>query len=149
MIKDSIHNIFLYQNISFDLKKIIEFIKVNKLNDFSEGIFEIDENLFFIVSEYYTHSFNSSLFECHKKYIDLQILIKGNELISLADSFAKVIDAYDNNKDIQFFEANSSIDLNIKENEFIIIFPHELHQPGIINFNSSKVKKAVFKIPLY
>ena len=78
MIFDNIKNAKTYFNLDEKIKKGLEFIINNDLNSFKNGKYEIDgEKITANIQEYDTK--NEGLFEAHRKYIDIQYMIKGSE----------------------------------------------------------------------
>lgn len=148
MITDSLDNIFLYKNIP---NPVVEFIK-NIDKNVNLGRYNISENIYANVEEYFPKKMEDAKFESHNNYIDIQFLIRGTEKIAytLRDNL-KVAIPYDSDKDITFYSDNVSIypDIKLDGTNFMMIFPHEAHAPQILNGNSSdKVLKVVVKIKI-
>jgi YhcH/YjgK/YiaL family protein len=73
-------------------------------------------------------------------------LVNGEEFIGYAPfKGQKVLLGYDEIKDMGLFEGEKSF-IKIDNSMFAIIFPEELHMPGIKTVNSKAVKKVVVKI---
>jgi YhcH/YjgK/YiaL family protein len=100
--------------------------------------------------EYNTGTFNLSKFENHKKYIDIHYIIQGQEQIALAStSDLEPNMEYDEINDYQLFDGKIGETINIKEGEFILLFPGEAHVTGgLIGDTSKSLKKVVFKVPV-
>lgn len=145
MIKDHIKNFEKYASISLAFQKAFEFLRKKDLINLPTGRYEIDgDNIYVNIDEYETKI--SDNVESHKKYIDIQYLIKGEENIGVASpNNLKIIEEYNDEKDIVFYNGDTR-KIKIKENEFVIFYPEDAHLPcQIINF-PQKVKKAVVKI---
>lgn len=145
MIFDSIKNASIYEKDDERLKKGFDFILKNDLKNFENGKYEIDgTKIFANIQEYETKE--SGLFEAHKKYIDIQYIIKGFEKIEVNDieNLEKTIE-YDEEKDVMFFNGTGSF-IKIKEGYFTVFYPHDGHKPCITDTNKSTVKKVVVKI---
>ncbi|MFA4924796.1 MAG: YhcH/YjgK/YiaL family protein, partial [Ignavibacteriaceae bacterium] len=84
--------------------------------------------------------------EAHRKYIDIQFVSKGFEQIGIED-INKVphLTEYDKEKDVQFFIGGGN-HFPLIEKTFAIIFPHEVHKPGIAITKKSEVIKVVIKV---
>ena len=87
--------------------------------------------------------------ECHKKYIDIQIIIDGVEQAGICDkNECKIIEEYNQEKDLEKLEGKVDL-ITLKKGCFVIFFPQDGHAPGLKVGNSeNRVKKAVFKVPL-
>ncbi|MDD4156799.1 MAG: YhcH/YjgK/YiaL family protein, partial [Candidatus Cloacimonetes bacterium] len=84
---------FLGENFSY----IVDFINQEKLTDLSDGKFDLNDSIFYIVSSYQTKP--QGLIENHQKYIDLQILLEGKELVGYKDLLNIKSVNYDNEND--------------------------------------------------
>lgn len=131
--------------------KAFHFLKSNDLADLKPGKHPIDgDNLFALVAENAVKDLDSTRFEAHQRYADLQYVVAGRELIGLVPlEDAKVLVEYDPKNDIGFWEAKSvKFDMmDATPDRFFVFFPRNAHRPGIINGDSS-VKKIVLKLKL-
>ncbi len=107
----------------------------------------VSDGVVLMISEYETK--DTARLESHKKYVDLQMLLKGQEIVLVSDiSTLNEIEAYNEEKDIIFWEGQTQCSMLLEEGNMIILLPNEGHAP-CLNPASGKclVKKAVFKIP--
>lgn len=127
--------------------KAFAYLKETDLDTVKPGRYHIDgENVYASITEAPTRELDSSKFEAHQKYVDLQYVKKGKELIGVAPlSLLSVTDAYDASKDIGFhagegkyYEAHPGI--------FFIFFPKNAHRPGLNVKGGEVVKKLVIKV---
>ena len=149
MIIDKIENVLLYKNISERISKSFEYIKATDLKNLPAGKYPIDgENIFALISEYKTKPEFEGKLEAHKKYIDVQYVISGEELMGYVPiGGQKVLDAYKEENDIIFFAGEKSF-TKVSSGMFAIFFPEDVHMPGIMIKESSPVKKLVIKVRL-
>jgi len=147
MIIDKIENAHLYKNISERINKSFEYIRTTDLKNLPAGRYPIDgENIFALVSEYKTKSEQEGKLEAHKKYIDVQYVISGEELMGYAPlGGQKVLDPYKEENDIVFYTGDKSF-TKVSEGMFAIFFPEDVHMPGISTGKISDVKKLVIKV---
>ena len=147
MIIDKIENAHLYKNISERINKSFEYIRTTDLKNLPAGRYPIDgENIFALVSEYQTKPEQEGKLEAHKKYIDVQHVISGEELMGYAPlGGQKVLDPYKEENDIVFYTGDKSF-TKVSEGMFAIFFPEDVHMPGIASGKSSSVKKLVIKV---
>ncbi len=146
MVIDKIENYRLYANLSEKIAKAFAYINENDLTQTESGKYEIDnDDIFAIVQEYDTKEKNECKLEGHNKFIDIQYIIDGVELIGVT-SLTNQIPIFKNEKDdYAFYESDSSI-IKIETGMFAIFFPDDLHMPGIQFNQISKVKKVVIKV---
>lgn len=84
--------------------------------------------------------------ESHRKYIDLQYIIRGAEKIEVAPvTSATVTEPYDEKKDSAHYTANGKY-YTATPAEFYLFFPSEAHRPNIKVDGFDVVKKLVIKI---
>lgn len=147
MIIDKIENAHLYKNIGEGISKSFEYIRTTDLKSLPTGKFPIDgENIFALVSEYQTKSESGGKLEAHRKYIDVQYIISGEELMGYAPlGGQKVLEPYKEENDIVFFTGDKSF-TKVSAGMFAIFFPEDVHMPGINTRKISNVKKLVIKV---
>lgn len=149
MIVDSIKN--LQQYIKTDVFEIINssLSLINK--DQITGEFElVGQDLFYRVFEYETKACESYP-ESHEKYIDIQIVLSGEEKIRWFDSNSVIVKSvYNIDTDCAFYETNAKdvlCEIILKEGYFCLFYPQEVHQAQITTSKGSKlIKKMVYKV---
>lgn len=148
MITDSIKNITKYDDIPEAAKRFI----LSLTSDISCGRHELGNNIYANVEEYKTKTIQAGKFESHKKYIDIQILLKGHENIFYTNTDnLSILIPYDNAKDIMFYSnsINEKPYLTLDGSNFAVFYPQDAHAPQIkFDLDSEKVLKVVVKIPI-
>ena len=147
MIVDKLSNAHLYSGLGERIKKAFAYLKETDFSKMELGKYEIDgDNIFALVNEYSTKDQSEGKLEAHKKYIDVQFVAKGNELMGYAPlENQKVIDEYNGQNDIIFFSGEKSF-TQVNEGMFAIFFPTDVHLPGIKLNEKTYVKKVVVKV---
>lgn len=131
--------------------KAFVFLRENDLKVIEPKRYDLDgDNLYVMVSEYKTKNPEDAKFEAHKKYIDLQYVASGVELIGIAHiaSMDSVIQDYDDTKDILFFTVKDSKTVPALNSGFFIFFPEDAHSPGMKHESNSSVRKIVVKLKI-
>jgi len=148
MIKLKINKIKETSKLSENIEKALEYIKKTDFNTLENGKYEISgKDIFAIVQDYHTKNQSEGKWEAHKKYIDIQYVIKGEEKIGwgLISDFTQITE-YDSEKDIYFLNGEGVFE-SIKEGELAVIFPEHAHMPSLSVSNISQyVKKVVIKV---
>lgn len=152
MIKNSLKYTKNYYNLSNKIKLALEYLEKNDLKVFDNGRYDIlGDDVYVNVQDYTSKPKTQGKWEAHKKYIDIQFMIKGTERIGVGeiDNY-QTTEAYDESKDLEFFAvANDNYQfINMNENDFIILYPQDVHMPQIAMNTPSYVKKAVVKISI-
>lgn len=148
MVIDRIENYSLYANLTKRIAKAFEFIKNTDLVQIESGTYEIDnEAIFAIVQEYDTKEIKDCVLEGHTKYIDIQYMIQGTELMGVVTKNNQKAISSDLDKDYTFYEGETSF-IRIDEGMFTVFFPDDLHMPCVQAGESSRVKKVVVKVQI-
>ena len=105
------------------------------------------------ISTYETGAAETKKFEAHRKYADVQVIVKGAERIDWADIDSctdMVSEEYSTGGDIAFYndpEYVSQVRLNA--GEFMVMFPEDAHKPCVnAGEEAQTVTKIVFKVLL-
>ena len=108
----------------------------------------LDENCFVLEQSYITKNKENCLFESHKKYIDIQYMFEGDEIMEVENVNNLLIETpYKEDLDYaKYAQCSNSSSLLIKENELAIFYPDDAHMPCIKVDENKKIIKAVFKI---
>ncbi len=83
--------------------------------------------------------------EGHHEYIDIQLLLEGNESMGwkpLEDA-KKISQPYNATKDLIFYDEECDNYVALKPGQFAIFFPEDLHAPGI---SEEKIHKFIAKV---
>jgi YhcH/YjgK/YiaL family protein len=111
--------------------------------------YDIDgDKLFATVSEYISKNEETTNFEAHRKYIDIQYVISGKEVMNIAPltSVKEVLTPYDATKDIEFVTVTKIVNYKATPSNFFIFFPCDAHRPGLKDGTNSPVRKVVIKL---
>ncbi|HNW57309.1 MAG TPA: YhcH/YjgK/YiaL family protein [Bacteroidales bacterium] len=129
--------------------RLFTFLKTNDLKNLEVKKYELEgANLSVIVSEYLSKDVDSARFEAHKNYIDLQYVISGSELMGVAplSETKEITKPYDPAKDVEFMTVNKCDDIKATPEKFFILFPSDIHRPGLKDGENAPIKKLVGKI---
>lgn len=150
MICDNLKNCETYFGANSRFAQAFAFIKAAVAENYPTGRYEIDgDNLYALVQEYNAKLVADSKFEGHKRYIDIQYIISGEELMKVADiSKVSAITEYDAAKDCMFFgNTDDASVLVVQQGEYAVFFPNDIHMPGVArNETPSPVRKIVVKV---
>lgn len=147
MIIDKIENSSLYQNLGERIQKSFNYIKQTDLKNLNSGRYDLDGyNIFALISEYHTKPESEGKLEAHKKYIDIQYVIEGEELMGYTPiGNQEILEPYKAENDIVFLKGNK-VFIKVTEGMFAIFFPEDVHMPGINVNKKSSAKKLVIKV---
>jgi YhcH/YjgK/YiaL family protein len=119
----------------------------HKLDTLKAGMYPIDgKNVYASITEGPEKTEETARWESHRKYIDLQYVIRGKEKIGVAQvSTAIVINPYDDARDAANYTANGKYYIATPV-VFYLFFPSDAHKPNIHVDGYDTVKKIVIKI---
>jgi YhcH/YjgK/YiaL family protein len=148
MILDDVKNAAHYNSIGPLFKKAFDFISATDIKSLPLGKHEIQgEELFVIVMEYETKEPQDCIMENHRKYCDIQLMLRGEEFMGVKTFSGQTpTTPYDESKDAAFYHPDFDSLVKVKEGQFTIFFPHDLHMPSMKTSSSAKILKAVFKV---
>lgn len=127
--------------------KAFAYLKDTDLKSLANGRHVIDgTNVYAIVTEAPTKDYDKTAFESHRKYIDLQYVITGEEKMAKTGvPSVAVSKPYDEAADIAFYTGEGKM-YKVPAGTFMLFFPTEAHRPNITPGGNKVVKKIVIKI---
>lgn len=149
MVYDKIDNLKTYRGLSEDICLGLEWLRdVNP--DIEKGVYELSPRVKAIVSEYSTKEVNENGYEAHRKNIDIQYLLFGEERIAcMPIERLKETMAYNEETDAAFYAADlMPQEMTIGDRYFAIFFPQDGHMPQLCVDKPMKVKKVVVKVKM-
>lgn len=135
------------KNIS---KIAFDFLQFSKVKELHLGRYELGNNVYANVEEYDTYLRCERQYEHHKKYIDVQVILEGEEIIEVAPVFQlQRSTEYDAKRDVGFFyNSVKGEQFLLSKGDFLVIYPGQAHMPCLqMNEEKARVKKMVIKIP--
>jgi YhcH/YjgK/YiaL family protein len=132
------------------LQRGLDYLKNNDFSGMELGKYEIDGSKLFVLVEKYQSSPKSEReAEEHHKYIDIQFVASGSEIIGFAPVTPEAVVAenlLDTRDAIYFKSIPAEMDLILTSGMYAIFLPNEIHHPGCRYLSESVVSKIVVKI---
>lgn len=118
------------------------------LNAFEKVV--LGEDLFALEQKFYSKPRTDCFLESHIKYIDIQMIVSGEELMECCDiSKCQVKDKYCIDKDLIIYEDYTDMNkILLKRGDFGIFFPQDVHLGCQMHKAPTLCTKTVIKIPL-
>lgn len=151
MIKDNLQHISYYNYLTRELQLSLKYLRDTDFSIMENGKYEILEGkVFAIVQDYNSKAESECRFEAHRKYIDIQFIVQGEEKIAVGrlDEFEENTE-YDGEKDVVFLTPKSEAKVDyvkLKAEEFVLLTPQDVHMPSIEIEAPAQVKKVVIKV---
>lgn len=147
MILDTLANAERYYSLHQNFKTAFEFLNSTDLYSLETGVIAVADGIKVIVSNDPGKAVKETLdrFECHNQHIDIQVLINGHETMGWKPrkDCHNVTSPYSEEKDYMFFSDQPDTYFSLKDHQFVIFFPEDVHAPMI---GEGLIKKLVVKV---
>ncbi|WP_292010862.1 YhcH/YjgK/YiaL family protein [Chryseobacterium sp.] len=139
MIYDKLENIKKY-NFDFDF-----ILKNLDTHNFIPGRSDIDsDNQFVIGLEYETKNEEDAIWEAHRKYLDIHVVLEGKEFVHISD-IKNMTSTKEYEPDYELFEGPKEHIILLEPGTFLVLFPNEVHKTSVHTGNKNLIRKKVFK----
>lgn len=145
MIFDTLENIKNYEGLG-KVYTALEFLSKTDFTKMELGRYELSgDDIFYMVQRYDTDP-DKTIAEAHKKYIDIQFMVDGEEIIGVAPISCEKTEAEAKpENDVWFYECKTE-PLTLIKNSFMVLYPNDLHCPGVAVENPLSCFKVVVKV---
>ncbi|MDD5674587.1 MAG: YhcH/YjgK/YiaL family protein [Chitinivibrionales bacterium] len=149
MIYDALSHLQNYRLQNAHFPTALKFINKRKWLNLEPGTIPVAEGIYAVVSEYQTADISTKFIECHRRFIDIQIVIEGIEHIGICPKKECTIkEAYNREKDLEKLVGDVDL-ITLRPGYFAVFFPQDGHMPGLkIGNKENRVKKLVLKVPV-
>ena len=148
MILDTLQNAQLYKNLDENLRLGLEYLQNTDFSTLEMGKYEIKgDEVFAILQSYDTKEEVDCKLEAHKKYVDIQYMVSGDEVMGVVPFNNQTISKALPDNDVTFYKGTGDHIL-VKEGSFTVFFQTDVHAPGIKSGASAKIVKVVVKVQL-
>jgi len=146
MVIDHISRVGRYAALGGRFDRAIDFLKRHDLAVLAAGTYELDgRRVYALVQDYQTKRPDDGKWEAHRKYIDLQYIVSGEERFGYAPAGRMAEGPYDDAKDMERPQGDGSF-TELRSGEFMLLWPGEPHMPGMAVGEPAPVRKVVVKI---
>jgi YhcH/YjgK/YiaL family protein len=151
MILDTIKNWRLYETFGARLAQGLQLLHGGQLTKLPPGKHPIDGELLFAnIQEYAGIAPKKGRWEAHHKYIDIQCVLQGSEIMGYTPvENLKVENRYSAAKDVAFYKGGVELGtrLVVEAGMFTIFYPGDAHMPMLRPPKyAGRVKKVVLKV---
>ena len=144
MIFDNVQNVKNYKGLG-RVYEALEFLANTDFSALPLGKAEVDgDNIYYIVQEYETAPVREV--EGHAKYIDIQAILEGEEIIGVAPiTVEKTLKEERPDKDRCLYDCKTQ-PIILKAGEYLVLYPNDLHRPGVCVDAPAHCRKVVIKV---
>jgi YhcH/YjgK/YiaL family protein len=150
MILDTISNFSCYTPLHPEFAAIRRFLQTISSTSPATGKHSIRDTASIAgVDEYITKPQDACVIECHRRFIDIQIVLHGRESVGYYPiTSCKELSEYDAEKDVQKLRGPLDF-ITLESGVFAVFFPQDGHMPQVqAGEIPEMVKKMVIKIPV-
>jgi biofilm protein TabA len=149
MILDTLDQASRYFALSPHFGKAFAFLQT--VNDQkAPGRYEIDgDNIYAFVQRHSTKLVEERQYEVHRKYIDIQFMLTGREVMYWAPlaQMTNVTMAFDESKDAALFALiPEGVPVQVRAGQYAIFYPDDAHIPSCAWGAPAEVLKVVVKV---
>jgi biofilm protein TabA len=143
---------YLERQISMtaNMQSALAFLQRQDIQSLMDGKIEIDgDRVFAIVQRYQTIMTDAPIFEYHRKYLDIQFIVSGEEIIGWTPAERMTImEPYSADKDICFGTAPDMkwTPVHLQVGQMAVFWPEDGHAPKISAGAPALVMKIVVKV---
>jgi biofilm protein TabA len=151
MVIDKLQNAAFYHGLEAHIATGLRFLTKHSRQLPALGRHVIDGDAVYALSqEYQTRPRSAGIWEAHRRYIDIQYIASGSEIMGYAPiSSLTVHQPYDEEKDCELFGgpmAESGSFFRMPAGFFAIFTPDDGHMPGLMDGTPVTVQKIVVKV---
>lgn len=111
---------------------------------------ELGAGVFALEQAYVAKPVAEGKWEAHQRYIDVQVVIAGRELMGVRDVGGLALtEDYRAERDLMFFAPTEPASiLRVAEGGVAVFFPVDAHMPSLADGAQATVRKTVVKVPV-
>ena len=147
MVHDRIENAGLYAGLGPRFRIALEWLAANGASCAAEEPVAVADGVVARPARYVPHAPDPARFEFHRRFADVQFVAEGEERVLVAPlAETRAVVPFDEAADVGFGSAEGGA-VRLRAGEFLVLFPHEAHQPGVAaETGAGKVRKIVVKV---
>lgn len=130
------------------IDEAIEIIKNVKFDELELGRHDVNEDFYYNLQSYESKAFETTRYEAHRKYVDVQFIVEGMERIDIAPvSALEVEEDYQEEREALFLKApERAASIVLNAGGYVVLYPEDAHRPCIAAGAPGSVKKIVGKV---
>lgn len=146
MILDDLANAPLYFGLGSGVRSALDYLAQTDLSAVVAGRYAIDgDRVVAGIDDYDTKPESEGLWEAHRRHVDVQCVISGQERVGVTPLMALDASPYDEERDVLFGHGRGDF-VTLTPGRFLILFPHDAHMSGRSVGEPTRVRKVVVKI---
>lgn len=134
---------------SVAIEKVRAFLATQALASMENGQHAIEGEDFFVNIFSYTTAFeHERIWEAHRDYLDVHVLIEGSEIVrSAAIDECEIVQYHAERDYVEISKANPQVSAVLDAHCAAVFYPEDAHQTGLmVDGKAQVIRKAVFKL---
>lgn len=131
------------------IQTAVEYVKSHDFTTMEPGEYPIDgDKIYAKVFDLTSKEIKDTMPEIHKKYIDVQFWVSGQEMMGYAPKKADypVLEAHED-QDLYFLgSVPDEIFIKAIQGDYMVFFPSDVHRPGTVVDGAETYRKVVVKV---
>ena len=148
MIVGSLKILKNYKGLNKALDKVIDLVLAKDYDNLQDGLNVIDEDITITKLVYVGKEKEKAIPEEHWHHLDMQVLLKGKERCFFEEKLDKEYEVhteFNEAKDVVKYNVDLANSFVLNEDNFVIYYPGDLHQPSV-KINDEEIVKLVIKV---
>lgn len=134
-----------YRGVHPRLDRVIDCLNLEFLDRVGTETQRLEEDLLYVTRfDYETLPLEETFFEAHKKYLDVHLLLQGEERVDIAHPATLTL--FDHKDDFYAYRGEAEQTLVLTPGSFLVVFPGDAHRIKVQVNGPSNVSKVVFKL---
>lgn len=147
MIYGNIGDLEKFSFLEEPVRKCLAYAAQRDLAACEKGRYEIEgKELFTLIFEYATSGEEERIWEAHRKYLDIHLMLRGRERIDISPVRKMQVGDYVEADDFLPMEGEKGCSVVLEPGDFVVCYPEDAHRTSIAVDGSQTVKKAVMKV---
>ena len=134
-----------YRGIHPRLDRVIDCLNEEFLHQVGTQTQKLEDDLLYVTRfDYETIPLEEAFFEAHKKYLDVHLMLQGEERVDI--SHPDVLTLFDHKDDFYAYQGEAEQTLLLTPGSFLVVFPGDAHRIKVQVRGPENVSKVVFKL---
>lgn len=149
MVKDVLTLATRYAPLGSRIAGALAHARETRFHDWADGEYAIDgAAVRALVQRYVSKPKSQGRWEAHRRHIDLQMVVEGEERIGVAPlGTLDVTEPFDDARDLLWLSGSGDL-VTLRPGDFVLLWPEDSHMPGLQVSGPVSVTKVVYKIAL-
>ena len=147
MVFGNVKHLEEFSFLDSSVRECLDYFNSHDLASYEKGSHEIDgERLFVNVVEYTTTTPENRFWEAHREYLDIHVMIRGQEQIDLNFIQNMQQKEYEKKDDFLPMESKKNASVVMRKGDFLVCYPKDGHRTAVAVDGPEDIKKAIFKV---